>query len=131
MPSPSNKFWLFIVLIGIDQLLKWFWPVSSLNQFSWWSESSGVLIIVLFSMVFLILTSRRLLLSWSTTILFAGIVSNLLDQILHSGIKDIWPLFSYHTNLADILITGGAILAVKDLIWPPVWSKQQKPGRLL
>ena len=145
---------LISLLLLVDQSVKWgmerLLEIGSLtiipNFFSLtWSENFGAawsifenarwfLIIVGFlSLIVLIIMKQTIPDSLgkrlSTSLLFAGILGNLIDRIVFGYVKDylhfnffffFYPIF----NLADVFIVCGAIL----LIWI-IWKEDKKDGK--
>ena len=145
---------LISLLLLVDQSVKWgmerLLETGSLtiihNFFSLtWSENFGAawsifenarwfLIIVGFlSLIVLIIMKQTIPDSLgkrlSTSLLFAGILGNLIDRIVFGYVKDYlhfnffgysYPIF----NLADVFIVCGAIL----LIWI-IWKEEKKDGK--
>lgn len=145
---------LISLLLLVDQSVKWgmerLLETGSLtiipNFFSLtWSENFGAawsifenarwfLIIVGFlSLIVLIIMKQTIPDSLgkrlSTSLLFAGILGNLIDRIVFGYVKDYlhfnffgysYPIF----NLADVFIVCGAIL----LIWI-IWKEDKKDGK--
>lgn len=145
---------LISLLLLVDQSVKWgmerLLETGSLtiipNFFSLtWSENFGAawsifenarwfLIIVGFlSLIVLIIMKQTIPDSLgkrlSTSLLFAGILGNLIDRIVFGYVKDYlhFTFFGYSYpifNLADVFIVCGAIL----LIWI-IWKEDKKDGK--
>lgn len=145
---------LISLLLLVDQSVKWgmerLLETGSLtiihNFFSLtWSENFGAawsifenarwfLIIVGFlSLIALIIMKQTIPDSLgkrlSTSLLFAGILGNLIDRIVFGYVKDYlhFTFFGYSYpifNLADVFIVCGAIL----LIWI-IWKEEKKDGK--
>ena len=145
---------LISLLLLVDQSVKWgmerLLETGSLtiihNFFSLtWSENFGAawsifenarwfLIIVGFlSLIVLIIMKQTIPDSLgkhlSTSLLFAGILGNLIDRIVFGYVKDYlhFTFFGYSYpifNLADVFIVCGAIL----LIWI-IWKEEKKDGK--
>ena len=145
---------LISLLLLVDQSVKWgmerLLETGSLtiipNFFSLtWSENFGAawsifenarwfLIIVGFlSLIALIIMKQTIPDSLgkrlSTSLLFAGILGNLIDRIVFGYVKDYlhFTFFGYSYpifNLADVFIVCGAIL----LIWI-IWKEDKKDGK--
>lgn len=113
---------IFILLVGLDQLIKFFLlnfnpGIISLNSGGAFGFANGILlykyfvIIILFVLVF-ILWKTGLLIKYPmpTVLIYSGAISGLIDRLRLDGVVDyinfkIWPSF----NLADILIVAGTI----------------------
>lgn len=55
----------------------------------------------------------------SYSVLLGSAISNWLDRIFYSGVRDIWstPLWGLHNNLADwLIVTSVSVIIVTDLL---------------
>lgn len=114
---------LLIVLIGIDQAIKWwvlrcnFFVVLNHNFIFGLGQNwdlflwlSCILIVVLFLLSF----RRPALQIYSLFVILAAALSNLGDRIFRGGVVDYWRFKYFHTqidfNLADVLLVLGVII---------------------
>lgn len=128
-------FWFFLTVVLIDQVVKYLASVRGqviINQglalalFPQTSFFGALFFFVLGISLFLIFFSQlqivkkkpKLATFLSVTIL-AGAVSNFLDKIIFTGVRDCWvlPVFKLQNNLADYYIVAGIAMLIITEFW--------------
>jgi len=120
MKNRIQLFFLFVLLIASDQLLKLLFSEKSVcnKNLAWGIPiAPGVFyffwLIIFFLLIYHFLKSENIFNKIALTFILSGAVSNLADRIIHGCVIDFidlkfWPVF----NLADIYITMGISLLV-------------------
>lgn len=120
---------VFVSLILADQLTKFYLPIKSVNSgisFGWLAGFNYWLIISLLIGVWLtfeiIVKAKTFPKKLMLVFFLAGAVSNLIDRLIFSGVRDwwSWPILGFNNNLADIWITIGLL----GIIYFELWNNQ-------
>lgn len=119
MKTITKLFFLFFILVIIDQFVKNSFPLSICNKNIAWSIPISTAIFYLVwlgiigGIIFLFLQTKYFRQKMFLVLIFSGAISNMADRIRFGCVIDyidlkIFPVF----NLADIYITLGIILFI-------------------
>ncbi|HLM84410.1 MAG TPA: signal peptidase II [Candidatus Bathyarchaeia archaeon] len=117
MKTKTNLFFLFIVLVFIDQIAKYLSVHSICNKNIAWSIPIAsaifylVWIAIIAVLIYIFLKTSSISQKIFLILIFSGAISNIVDRIRLGCVVDyidlkFWPVF----NLADVFITIGIIL---------------------
>lgn len=103
-----------IFLIGIDQLTKELalrlFPVSYNSGISF-GIGGNTSVVFLVAVIFIIaINAKKSGLSFSDILMISGGLSNIIDRIFRGAVLDWIDLLWFRCNVADVMITTGAIL---------------------
>jgi len=125
---------VFLILVLLDQVTKFFFPTIYLNtgiSFGLQPDLSTWFVIIILSIVIfsfqIFFKTKTFIFELSKTLFFAGAISNLIDRVFLSGVRD-WLSFSllgFTNNLADIWITIGIL----GIIWVEILEFKKKKNK--